>query len=60
VLVQDWYKDQQSQARVKAAIERALDLTLPQSYDRAAFQQARDKAYGLIFERASQGVAWVN
>ncbi len=60
VLVQDWYKDQQSQARVKAAIERALDLTLPPTYDRLAFKQACDRTYGLVYERASAGVAWVN
>lgn len=59
MLAQDWYKDQQTQARVKAAIERARDLTLPLTYDRVAFQQARDKAHNFIFERASQGVAWV-
>ncbi len=58
VMVQDWYKDQQSQTRVKSAIEEVLDKNLPDGYDRLTFKQVCDRIYNLIFERASQGLAW--
>ena len=52
VLVQDWHRDQQSQTKVKSAIEKVLDKNLPDSYDRPTFSQVCDKIYNLIFERA--------
>ena len=58
VLVQDWYRDNQSQIKVKAEIEKVLDKNLPESYDRPTFSQVCDKIYNLIFERASQGLGW--
>lgn len=58
VLVQDWYKDQQSQVRVKSAIEEVLDKNLSKAYDRLTFKQVCDRIYNLILERASQGLAW--
>ena len=58
VLIQDWYKDQQSQTRVKSTIEEVLDKNLPANYDRLTFKQVCDRIYNLIFERASQGLAW--
>jgi type I restriction enzyme R subunit len=58
VLVQDWYKDQQSQTKVKSAIEEVLDSNIPETYDRLTFKQVCDRIYNLIFERASQGMAW--
>ncbi len=58
VLVQDWHKDQQSQARVKSTIEKVLDTNLPAGYDRLTFKQVCDRIYNLIFERANQGLAW--
>lgn len=36
VLVQDWWKDGQTQQAVKAAIEEVLDKDLLESYDRVA------------------------
>ena len=58
VLVQDWYRDQQSQSRVKSAIEKVLDKNLPDSYDRLRFNQVCNRIYNLIFERANQGLVW--
>jgi type I restriction enzyme, R subunit len=58
VLVQDWYKDQQSQTRVKSAIEEVLDKNLPDGYDRLTFKQVCDRIYGLIFEKAVRGIAF--
>ncbi len=58
VLVQDWHKDQQSQTRVKSAIEEVLDRNLPKLYDRLSFKQVCDRIYSLISERASQGLTF--
>jgi type I restriction enzyme, R subunit len=58
VLMQDWHKDQQSQTRVKSAIEEVLDKTLPRIYDRLSFKQDCDRIYNLIFERANKGLAF--
>jgi type I restriction enzyme, R subunit len=58
VLVQDWHRDQQSQVKVKSAIEKVLHKSLPTSYDRPIFSQTCDRVYNLIFERATQGLGW--
>jgi type I restriction enzyme R subunit len=59
VLVQDWYNDQQSQTRVKSAIEEVLDSNIPETYDRLTFKQVCDRIYNLIFKRAVNGMAFV-
>lgn len=38
VLVQDWWKDGQTQRIVKAAVEQVLDADLPDTYDRILFK----------------------
>lgn len=58
VLVQDWHRDQQSQARVRFAIEKVLYTNFPPGYDRPAFTQACERVYNLIFERATRGMPW--
>ena len=58
VLVQDWHKDQQSQVRVKTAIETVLDKTIPDSYDKPTFKQVCERIYNLFFEKANRGMAW--
>jgi type I restriction enzyme R subunit len=58
VLVQDWYKDTQSQSRVKSAVEEVLDKTLPESYDRKIFKIKCDNVFELIYEYASKGLKW--
>lgn len=58
VLVQNWEKDQQSQVRVKTAIEEVLDKNIPETYDRLTFKQVRDRIYNLIFEKAVNGLAF--
>jgi len=47
-----------SQVRVKSATEEVVDTNLPKAYDRLTFKQVCDRIYNLIFERASQGLAW--
>lgn len=59
VLVQDWWKDGQTQAQVKAAIEDVLDRDLPESYGRAEFIDKRDKVYELLVDFAAHGRKWV-
>jgi len=58
VLVQNWEKDQQSQVRVKTAIEEVLDKNIPETYDRLTFKQVCDRIYNLIFEKAVNGMAF--
>ncbi|AFZ26845.1 type I site-specific deoxyribonuclease, HsdR family [Cylindrospermum stagnale PCC 7417] len=58
VLVQDWYKDMQSQGKVKSAVEAVLDKNLPVSYDRVLFKSKCDTVFDLIYDHASKGVKW--
>jgi type I restriction enzyme, R subunit len=58
VLVQDWYKDEQSQRRVKSAVEDVLDQNLPNTYDRIIFKSKCDNVFDLIYNRASAGQKW--
>src|SRR3990172_3598420 len=37
VLVQDWYKDSQTQRVVRSTVEKVLHENLPDSYDRVVF-----------------------
>ena len=60
VIVQDWFRDGQSQERVKEAVESVLDKNLPDSYDRIIFKTTCDRVYNTIYERAYQGQAWMN
>lgn len=59
VLVQDWWKDGQTQRAVKAAIEEVLDKDLPESYDRVAFKEKCDNVFELVVEFAASGRKWV-
>lgn len=59
VLVQDWWKDGQTQLQVKAVIEEVLDRDLPESYDRLEFKEKCDKVYELIADFAVHGKKWV-
>ena len=58
VLVQDWYKDSQTQAIVKSAVEEVLHENLPESYDRVLFKKKCDNVYELIFDYASKERKW--
>ena len=58
VLVQDWYKDAQTQTRVRSEISRVLNDDLPESYDRALFEQKCAKVYELATEYAAKGRKW--
>ncbi|MGY8870739.1 MAG: hypothetical protein ACKVJE_09890 [Pseudomonadales bacterium] len=59
VLVQDWWKDGQTQRIVKAAVEEVLDQDLPESYDRVTFKEKSDNVFDLIVDFAANGKKWV-
>jgi type I restriction enzyme, R subunit len=58
VLVQDWYKDNQSQKVVRSAVETVLDSNLPDSYDRILFKTKCDNIVDLMVDHASHGRKW--
>ena len=60
VLVQDWWKDTQSQKIVEAAIETVLDETLPDSYDRITFKDKCSRIFGLTLDFARQHRKWAS
>lgn len=56
VLVQDWYKTDQTRRIVRSAVAEVLDRELPQeSYDRALFQTKCDNVFHLVLDQAAQG-----
>ena len=58
VLVQDWYKDTQTQKMVRSAVEQVLDSNLPESYDRVLFREKCDNVFYLMLDYASHGRKW--
>jgi type I restriction enzyme R subunit len=58
VLVQDWYKDTQTQKQVRSAVEKVLDSNLPESYDRVLFREKCDNVFYLMLDYASHGRKW--
>ena len=58
VLIQDWFKDSQSQFRVKKAVEEVLDKDLPETYGKDLFRLKSEKVFELVYEYASKGLKW--
>ena len=58
VLVQDWWKDTQSQQVVRSTVSEVLNDDLPESYDRALFQKKCDTVFDLVFELSASGQRW--
>jgi type I restriction-modification system DNA methylase subunit len=58
ILIQDWYKDSQTQEKVKRAMEDTLDHDLPESYDRKVFKEKCDSLYTLVYDYATRGEKW--
>lgn len=58
VLVQDWFKDRQSQIKVQTAIETVLNDDLPESYEKEVFKSKSGKLFDLVLEYASRGMKW--
>ena len=58
ILVQDWYKDSQTQNRVKAAVAEVLDKDLPETYGRELFMEKAAKVFDLVYEYSANGMKW--
>ena len=59
VLVQDWYKTDQTRKIVRSTVAEVLDRELPQeSYDRVLFQAKCDNVFHLVLDHAAQGRKW--
>lgn len=58
VLIQDWFKDSQSQIRVKTAVDEVLNMELPETYDKELFQLKSKQVFDLIYEYSSKGLKW--
>lgn len=59
VLVQDWYKTDQTRRIVRAVVAEVLDRELPlESYDRVLFQTKCDNVFHLVLDHAAQGHKW--
>ncbi len=58
VLVQDWYKNKQTQLIVRSTVEQVLHRNLPESYDRVLFREKCDNVFYLMLEYASHGRKW--
>ena len=59
VLVQDWYRDNQTKQRVKTTVEEVLHKHLPESYDRRLFKQTCDHVFDTMLNYAYRGGKWV-
>ena len=53
-LVLDWRRRQQSKAAVKVAIEKILDLQLPESYSTEAYERKCQEVYQHVYECYSE------
>ena len=61
VLVQDWFKTDQTRRIVRSAVAEVLDRELPvDSYDRGLFQTTCDNVFHLVLDHAAQGRRWAN
>lgn len=58
VLIQDWFKDSQSQKVARSAVEIVLNSNLPDSYDRVLFREKCDNVFDLMIGYAQQGRKW--
>ena len=59
VLVQDWYKTDQTRLVMRSAEAEVLDRELPQDgYDRVLFQAKCNNVFHLVLDHAAQGRKW--
>jgi type I restriction enzyme R subunit len=59
VLIQDWYRDKQSQIKVKTAIDEVLDKELPETYKKEIFKDKSYQLYNLIINYSLQGYKFI-
>ena len=58
LLIQDWYKDSQTQERIRSSIESILDKTLPDSYEKPLFNVKCNSIYDLALSYSSENKKW--
>jgi type I restriction enzyme, R subunit len=59
VLVQDWYKSDQTRIIVRSAVTDVLNRELPlEGYDRVLFLEKCNSVYNLALDYAAQGLKW--
>ncbi|GAB6193578.1 type I restriction endonuclease subunit R [Desulfocastanea catecholica] len=56
VLIEKWYKELQSQARVRREIQVVLSNTLPESYDQDLFDEKINIIFQHLYNQAERGV----
>ena len=59
IMVVDWYKDAQPRQRVMSLIQTSLDKDLPESYDRAVFNDKTNTLFNHFVDMAAQGYGWI-
>ncbi len=52
ILIEGWYKDSQTQLRVKSFMGDVLDENLPESYGKQEFADVRDLVFDLVINQA--------
>lgn len=56
VLIEKWYKELQSQARVRREIQVVLSNTLPESYDQDLFDEKINVIFQHLYKQAERGM----
>lgn len=59
IMVVDWYKDAQPRQRVLSLIQTSLNKDLPESYDRAVFNDKTNMLFNHFVDMAAQGYGWI-
>ena len=59
LMVVDWYKDEQPIERVKNAIREALNIDLPECYDKESFNSKTTLLLNHFIDMAVQGYGWI-
>ncbi|HYE73545.1 MAG TPA: type I restriction enzyme endonuclease domain-containing protein [Blastocatellia bacterium] len=58
VLVQDWYKDTQTQKLLRSEVEKVLDKNLPETYNRVLFREKCDNVFEMMLDYANNRQKW--
>lgn len=58
VLVQDWWRDSQTKAKVRTYIEEVLDKDLPASYDKEIFENKVTQVFDFLQHLAVNDEKW--
>lgn len=60
VLVQDWWRDSQTKAKVRTYIEEILDKDLPDFYDKEIFEHKVTQVFDLLKYLATNDEKWTS